>query len=430
MLKLCYRAKWLKKEQRGSSAQIYTAFLSIVLCMVCLAGTTWAWFTANQTAPVGNITSARYAVAVHVMTNGESVAAREQCGDLVTYSLDANKSYTVSLTTGKDSTASTGYCLVSIDNKVYYTSPITAETTFSFTYQTGVEVPDGLTKAAYEKLVSEAKDTSLTVAWYWGTYPNTQDFVTLETDPGYTLLENGAVLGTAPGEAPQDAGLVLDLTGFDLGDEAGDTIPLRADHSLVLMPNEGCELPEAVTVEIDGTVYKVYTDGLEHREIPLNGETNEPDMTLLPPMPTFDPLTNTLTIPAVLLTEEIRSVTVAAAALEMEAPECICEIKCTDLNGDCPVCRDALDGCLGTEAAEPAEEPTETADPADETDPTDTTDPAESAEAAEPSAPTEPVTSEPPTTTERAETDPPDTIAAGEETTVTELPVTSEPLFD
>ncbi len=433
MLKLFYRAKRLKKEQRGSPAPIYTAFLSIVLCMVCLAGTTWAWFTANQAVGIDPISSALFTVDVTV-TDGATPLTGTSEGNVRFYTLDANGTYTVKLTPTSDSTATTGYCLVVIDDTVYYTSAITQENRFSFTYQTGIDAPDGLTKSEYENLLANTEPTNLTIAWYWGTYPNTLDSNTYSPDPGYTLLKNGAVLGTAPGEAPLEAELALNLADFDLG-ETEDTIPLCEDYALILTPNEGYELPEVISVEIDEEIYKVYTDGLEHREIPVD-EDGEPDLSLLPPMPTFDPTTNTLTIPAVLLPEDIQAVTITATAVEIEEPECICETKCTELNGDCPVCKDSLDSCMGTEVEEtdPTEEttdPTETTDPADETDPTDTTDPTESTEATEPSAPTEPVTTEPvttepPATTEPVATDPPETTAATEPPTTT-APVTTEP---
>ncbi len=389
MLKSFYRAKWPKKEQRGSPTPIYTAFLSIVLCTVCLAGTTWAWFAANQTAVVDPISSAQYTVNVTVTDGTEALTGTSE-GNMRSYALPASGTYQVTLTPSSDSTATTGYCLISIDGTVYYTPALPRSSSFGFTYQSGIAVPDGLTKAEYDNLLANTAPTNLTIAWYWGTYPSTIGPAAYSADPGYILLENGAVLGAAPGDAPMEAGLTLDLTDFDLG-ETEDTIPLLEDYRLVLTPDTGCELPEIITVEIDDTTYEVYTDGLEHREIPLD-ENGEPDITLLPPMPTFDPATNTLTIPAVLLTEDVQTVTITASAVEIEEPECICETECTDFNGDCPVCKDSLDGCLGEPVEAPTEEPdpTDAADSTEETDSTDAADPAATeASATEPDAASE-----------------------------------------
>ncbi len=381
MLKVFYQPKWLKKEQRSSPAPIYTAFLSIVLCMICLAGTTWAWFTANQQVGMAPLSAAGYTVDVTV-TDGASTLTGTSHGNMHAYTLPASGTYHVTLTPSSDSTATTGYCLISIDGTVYYTPALPRASSFSFTYQSGIAVPDGLTKAEYDDLLANTAPTNLTIAWYWGTYPNTIDPAAYSADPGYVLLENGAVLGAAPGDAPMEAELTFDLTDFDL-DETENTIPLLEDYRLVLTPDAGYKLPEIVTVEIDDVVYEVYTDGLEHREIPLD-ENDEPDITLLPPMPTFAPATNTLTIPAVLLTENVHTVTIQASAVEIEEPECNCETECTDLNGDCPVCKDSLDGCLGEPVEAPTEEPdpTDAADPAEEPDPTEETNPTDAADPA------------------------------------------------
>lgn len=93
----------------------------------------------------------------------------------------------------------------------------------------------------------------------------------------------------------------------------GDTtLRVGEDYSIVITPDDGYQLPEIIRVDIDGTLYEVYTDGLEHR-ILAEGETE------LAPMPTFDPTTGTLTIPAILLGETSESVTITISAVEIVA---------------------------------------------------------------------------------------------------------------
>ncbi len=46
--------------------QLMTSVISICLCMVCLTGMTWAWFTASISAPVVSITTGRFDVDVTV----------------------------------------------------------------------------------------------------------------------------------------------------------------------------------------------------------------------------------------------------------------------------------------------------------------------------------------------------------------------------
>ncbi len=60
-LNLFYKAKRLKRKQ-NSPAPVYLSLLSMLLCTFCLAGTSWAWFTANQTLGVTTIESAVWEV--------------------------------------------------------------------------------------------------------------------------------------------------------------------------------------------------------------------------------------------------------------------------------------------------------------------------------------------------------------------------------
>ncbi len=367
MVKLFNRAKCPKKEQKNSWISVYTSLFSILLCIICLVGTTWAWFSANQKLPVVPIISAKYGISVSVQ--GGSYTEGQHEGNMWFYTLTPNSSYSITLMTDECTTASTGYCLVTIDDTVYYTSPITAENHFFFTYGTGIEVPDGLTSVQYEELIESTSSTNLSIAWYWGIYPNTQDFVDFEADPGYILLQNGTALGIVPSEAPLNAELILDLTDVFVSETAG-LIHLTDDFSLVLTSDEGYKLPEYISVKIDGTIYEVYTDGLEYREIPLN-ENDEPDITLLPSMPTFSPVTSTLTIPAVLLTEEVQVVEITAAAVEIEYRDCICENKCVELNENCRICKDCIEGCIGNESEDSTDDSTEETDSAEIPDSTE-----------------------------------------------------------
>ena len=94
----------------------------------------------------------------------------------------------------------------------------------------------------------------------------------------------------------------------------GDTtLQVGEDYTIVLVPDDGYQLPEIIRVEIDGTLYEVYTDGLDHRTLGAGG-------TELPPMPTFDPATGTLTIPAILLGESTQNVTITISAVEIVDP--------------------------------------------------------------------------------------------------------------
>lgn len=104
-------------------------------------------------------------------------------------------------------------------------------------------------------------------------------------------------------EPPQSDDPVVEATGFILTKNLPNvTIQPVADfvsgsnYSLVLTPDEGYALPATLKLDICGGVYEVSTTGANAAYSPI--------------WPSFDPDTNTLTIPAVLLCETEQGVTV------------------------------------------------------------------------------------------------------------------------
>ena len=59
-----YKGKHVRSSDRKYMQNAIPLLLGMLICMTCLAGGTWAWFTANQTAPVQLVQSAEYSVAV------------------------------------------------------------------------------------------------------------------------------------------------------------------------------------------------------------------------------------------------------------------------------------------------------------------------------------------------------------------------------
>ena len=98
--------------------------LGFALCFVCLAATTWAWFTVSVTSDSNTIQTASFGVAVTVTDGTTPVNAVDGV-----YTLNAGTAYTVTIT--KTGTASKGYCAVTIDGTDYYTQQITSNYTFT-----------------------------------------------------------------------------------------------------------------------------------------------------------------------------------------------------------------------------------------------------------------------------------------------------------
>lgn len=134
------RIRWLKKMFYNTGNEKVTekiflramisSVLGIILCTVCLAGMTWAWFSDSVTSHSSNITSASFSVEVTVkkgtgnteipLTGGEYIL--EQSSEKYKVTLEATGS------------ASTVYCKVNI-NEVIYTvqlNPNSNNDTFIF----------------------------------------------------------------------------------------------------------------------------------------------------------------------------------------------------------------------------------------------------------------------------------------------------------
>jgi len=135
---------------------------------------------------------------------------------------------------------------------------------------------------------------------------------TVAVDISITTGEEDAPEVTDPKAADESETheIAVTLNLVNMTAQGNSTLQAGADYKVILTPDEGYELPEIIRVEIDGVLYEVYTDGLEHRTLGA-GETE------LPPMPTFDPATGMLTIPAVLLGEATERVTITVSAVKV-----------------------------------------------------------------------------------------------------------------
>ena len=105
--------------------------LGLALCMVCLAATTWAWFTASVTSEANTIQTANFDVNVAV-TNGTNTVN------------ETNGSYTLptgvnTITITNTGTASTGFCVIKIgDGITVYTQQLTKNESDTITFTINV----------------------------------------------------------------------------------------------------------------------------------------------------------------------------------------------------------------------------------------------------------------------------------------------------
>lgn len=164
--RIFYTPRHSKPTDENIMRLLLPSFLGIVLCMVCLAGSTWAWFSASISTSPQTIEAANFDIAVTV--NGELVFSP--------VTLEAGQKYTVTLT-ATGNAPSGGYCEVESGAVPLYTETILPDRSLTFTL-----IPE--TEAAY------------TFTAVWGKYsggPNITDGCTIGTEQPETGDETPAL---------------------------------------------------------------------------------------------------------------------------------------------------------------------------------------------------------------------------------------------
>ena len=125
-----YQSKHAKPTDENIFRLLLPSIVGILLCLVCLAGTTWAWFSASVQTPPQTITTAHFDISVSIVDgSNEAVIETAEGG----YSLSENTAYTVKLTAVGTAREYGGYCVVKGGVAPHYTTPLLPGATLSFT---------------------------------------------------------------------------------------------------------------------------------------------------------------------------------------------------------------------------------------------------------------------------------------------------------
>lgn len=116
---LFYVPKYEKVSDKAFLRMMLSSVFGILLCGICLAGLTWAWFTSSITSTANTITAADFSIAIiYKNDSNEVINPFNESGTL--------KSGTYKVTITASGSATTGYCTVELklsDNneKIYHT---------------------------------------------------------------------------------------------------------------------------------------------------------------------------------------------------------------------------------------------------------------------------------------------------------------------
>lgn len=121
-----------RKQEKATDANIMQllmpSVLGIIICLVCLAGMTWAWFTDTGEVSAAPLRSAEHWSKTVIKNEGETVDS----GKDGTYNLTPNTLYTVELTSAGN-TSNGGFSAVSVDGDTYYTKRMQKNDSITFT---------------------------------------------------------------------------------------------------------------------------------------------------------------------------------------------------------------------------------------------------------------------------------------------------------
>lgn len=144
-------------QKKDTALRVFTTpLLAILICLTCLSGLTFAWFTANTAQPTQSIRTAFFALSATVQYQNDAGMTETLTPSAGKFALTAETTYIISLST-TGSTASRGYGVLTLtaaggSSSMLYTQTIAQDATFSFTY-----VPD--------------QDYTLQVEGNWGALP-------------------------------------------------------------------------------------------------------------------------------------------------------------------------------------------------------------------------------------------------------------------
>ena len=114
-----------KLTDKAFSRLMWTSFLAILVCVVCLCSSTYAWFTESKTNTDNQIKAAECLLTFTLSDGSQTLLEIEACNTSESISLE-NGSYTVSLELPANSAS--GYLVLACDSAEYYSDFIQRHT--------------------------------------------------------------------------------------------------------------------------------------------------------------------------------------------------------------------------------------------------------------------------------------------------------------
>lgn len=104
---------------------IMPSIVGMVVCMACLFGLTWAWFTNSVTSKTVSMVSSNFSCTAEISRGGEDITPVPDDDGAYSLELTAGEDYTVAVTVSED-TNGNGYLKIITPDEAntYYAGPI------------------------------------------------------------------------------------------------------------------------------------------------------------------------------------------------------------------------------------------------------------------------------------------------------------------
>lgn len=227
-----YIPKGGKIREKVLLARVATTIVIVVLCLAAMGFTAYAYFSDSLTSGSNKVAAANFDVKIEMEAEDGSSVEIPLIGKAYKASLEAGKTYEVTLKIAENSKASTGFVVITAENcdDKYYTTRLCRD-------EDGKPLP-----LTFKLTASEATTVSFLVNW------GTPSYYDEDTDQEYLVEEQREIKLTidTPAEEPEDQ-----TSAPEGGDESSveTSEPTGPEESSVPETSEPSETSEPETSE-------------------------------------------------------------------------------------------------------------------------------------------------------------------------------------
>ena len=210
---LFYIPKYEKVSDKSFSRILLSSIFGAFICVFCLAGLTWAWFTSSVSSNANTISAAKFDVEITVKDNSSTEVTPNSDGSYSLENSSSLESVNYSVTVKATGDASTGYCKIVLNGQVYHSIQL---------FPAGVEGKPQT--VSFTVNVSSA--CTLTITPQWGSYSGDS-----------RVNNNGVITVSAENSVSNQLNLSLDEDSETSADTTPD-VPSEGETTYALTDTE------------------------------------------------------------------------------------------------------------------------------------------------------------------------------------------------